>query len=61
MRHRFGWSGEHGVDRCACGTERELHVTLNPPHVPFWWYRKTAANGDFREGRLEWPCGVAKP
>lgn len=67
--HQFGWSGRHGIDRCVCGTERELREF---PHVRgselFWWYRLTSRvaleilgyeNATNLEGRKAWPCPVA--
>ena len=60
--HRFGWSGRPGVDRCRCGTERELKEELNPPFRPYWWYRHDKPpKGILRhEGRESWPCPAAE-
>jgi len=64
-RHRFAVSRIPGVERCACGTERELAEDVTPPYRSFWWYRLTEpvalfALGYPRDSRVEgmdgWDC-----
>jgi hypothetical protein len=67
--HRFGWSGRPGIDRCRCGTERQINEALNPPYRWYWWYRLTDPIGlrfmgtvptaTLMEGQRSWPCPKA--
>jgi hypothetical protein len=72
--HRFGVSDKPGIDRCACGYERELRILEPQGDYPRlnarWFYRLKNAKRlrevglthgeEISEGDWPWPCPILR-